>query len=69
MNVLLNGRPAELADGATVRDAVVAAGAGARRARHRRGAGRHGRARARPGTTTTLHEDAQLEVLRATAGG
>lgn len=68
MNVLLNGRTAELAQGATVRDAVVAAGAGA---------DERGIAVALDGTvvprsawdTTTLHEDAQLEVLRATAGG
>jgi sulfur carrier protein len=68
MNVLLNGRTAELADGATVRDAVVATGAGA---------DERGIAVALDGTvvprsawdTTTLHEDAQLEVLRATAGG
>jgi len=68
LNVLLNGRVAELADGATVRDAVVAAGAGA---------DERGIAVALDGTvvprsawdTTTLHEDAQLEVLRATAGG
>lgn len=68
MKVLLNGRTAELGDGATVRDAVVAAGAGA---------DERGVAAALDGTvvprsawdTTTLHEDAQLEVLRATAGG
>jgi sulfur carrier protein len=68
VNVLLNGRVAELADDATVRDAVVAAGAGA---------DERGIAVALDGTvvprsawdTTTLHEDAQLEVLRATAGG
>lgn len=68
MNVLLNGRAAALADGATVRDAVVAAGGGA---------DERGIAVALDGTvvprsaweTTTLHEDAQLEVLRATAGG
>ncbi len=68
MNVLLNGRTATLAEGATVRDAVVAAGAGA---------DERGIAVALDGTvvprsawdTTTLHEDAQLEVLRATAGG
>ena len=68
MNVLLNGRTAELAHGATVRDAVVATGAGA---------DERGIAVALDGTvvprsawdTTTLHEDAQLEVLRATAGG
>ncbi len=68
MNVLLNGRTAELAEGATVRDAVVAAGAGA---------DERGIAVALDGTVvprsawdaTTLHEDAQLEVLRATAGG
>ena len=66
MNVLLNGRTAELADGATVRDAVVATGAGA---------DERGIAVALDGTvvprsawdTTTLHENAQLEVLRATA--
>jgi sulfur carrier protein len=68
MKVALNGRVTELADGATVRDAVVAAGAGA---------DERGIAVALDGTvvprsawdTTTLHEDAQLEVLRATAGG
>jgi sulfur carrier protein len=68
VNVLLNGRVAELADDATVRDAVVAAGAGA---------DERGIAVALDGTVvprsawdrTTLHEDAQLEVLRATAGG
>jgi sulfur carrier protein len=68
MNVLLNGRTAELGEGATVRDAVVAAGAGA---------DERGIAVALDGAvvprsawdTTTLHEDAQLEVLRATAGG
>ena len=68
MNVLLNGRPAQLAEGATVRDAVVATGAGA---------DERGVAVALDGTVvprsawdaTTLTEDAQLEVLRATAGG
>lgn len=68
MIVLLNGRQAALAAGATVRDAVVEAGAGA---------DERGIAVALDGTvvprsawdTTTLYEDAQLEVLRATAGG
>jgi sulfur carrier protein len=68
VNVLLNGRAAELDDGATVRDAVVAAGAGT---------DERGIAVALDGTvvprsawdTTTLQENAQLEVLRATAGG
>ena len=68
MNVVLNGRPAELPQGATVRDAVVAAGAGA---------DERGIAVALDGTVvprsawdaTTLDEGAQLEVLRATAGG
>jgi sulfur carrier protein len=67
MNVLLNGRQVALAAGATVRDAVVEAGAGA---------DERGIAVALDGTVvprsawdTTLYEDAQLEVLRATAGG
>ena len=68
MNVHLNGRPVELADGASVRDAVAATGAGA---------DERGIAVALDGTvvprsawdTTTLNPDAQLEVLRATAGG
>lgn len=68
MNVHLNGRPVELADGASVRDAVAAAGVGA---------DERGIAVALDGTvvsrsawdTTTLTPDAQLEVLRATAGG
>lgn len=68
MNVQLNGRSVDLAAGATVRDAVVATGAGA---------DERGIAVALDGTVvprsawdeTTLNEDAQLEVLRATAGG
>jgi sulfur carrier protein len=68
MNVLLNGRPAEVPANATVRDAVVAAGAAA---------DERGIAVALDGTViprsawdaTTLDEGAQLEVLRATAGG
>jgi sulfur carrier protein len=68
MNVHLNGRPVELAAGATVRDAVLASGAGV---------DERGVAVALDGTVvprslwdaTTLDEDAQLEVLRATAGG
>ncbi len=68
MKVHLNGRPVELAEGVTVRAAVVATGAGA---------DERGIAVALDGAvvprsawdTTTLHEDAQLEVLRATAGG
>ena len=68
MNVQLNGRSVDLAAGATVRDAVVAAGAAA---------DERGIAVALDGTVvprsawdeTTLDEGAQLEVLRATAGG
>jgi sulfur carrier protein len=68
MNVLVNGRAAELPAGATVRDAVVAAGAAA---------DERGIAVALDGTViprsawdaTTLDDGAQLEVLRATAGG
>lgn len=68
MNVTVNGRAHELDDDATVRDAVVAAGAGA---------DERGVAVALDGVVvrradwdgTALHEDARLEVLRATAGG
>jgi len=68
MRVVVNGREHELAAGATVRDAVVAAGAGA---------DERGVAVALDGTVvrradwegTALHESARLEVLRATAGG
>jgi sulfur carrier protein len=68
MRVTVNGREHELPAGATVRDAVVAAGAAA---------DERGVAVALDGTVvrrldwdaTPLHETARLEVLRATAGG
>jgi sulfur carrier protein len=68
MKVVVNGREHELEAGATVRDAVIAAGVGA---------DERGVAVALDGTVvrrvdwdgTTLHEAARLEVLRATAGG
>jgi sulfur carrier protein len=68
MRVVVNGREHEVAAGATVRDAVVAAGAGV---------DERGVAVALDGTVvrradwdgTPLHEAARLEVLRATAGG
>ena len=68
MRVVVNGREHEVAADATVRDAVVAAGAGG---------DERGVAVALNGTVvrradwdgTPLHEAARLEVLRATAGG
>ena len=68
MRVTVNGHEHELPGDATVRDAVLAAGAGA---------DERGVAVALDGTVvrrldwdaTPLHEAARLEVLRATAGG
>ena len=68
MRVIVNGYEHDLAADATVRDAVMAAGAGG---------DERGVAVALDGTVvrradwdgTRLHEAARLEVLRATAGG
>jgi len=68
MRVTLNGRTCELDEGASVRAAVVAAGAGD---------AERGVAVALDGTivprsawdVTTVAAEARIEVLRATAGG